>query len=132
MPDPISERNPESAPGHGRLRIYLEAGASSDLAEAALREARDYLFSIQHKDHHWCGELESNVTITSEYVFLCQMMGLPVSDEKRKGIIRFILANQKRDGSWGIADLHDGDVSTTAETLPGTADSSGSKRPMLG
>ena len=82
----------------------------------ALREARDYLFAAQHKDFHWCAELESNVTITAEYIFMCQMLGIAVEGEKREEIIRFLRAGQKKDGSWGIADLHDGDISTTAET----------------
>jgi squalene-hopene/tetraprenyl-beta-curcumene cyclase len=103
---PLAENSPEIS-GEGKLQ---------DLASLALREARDYLFSIQHKDFHWCAELESNVTITSEYVFMCQMLGLKFSTAKREGILRFLLSNQKKDGSWGIADLHDGDVSTTAET----------------
>jgi squalene-hopene/tetraprenyl-beta-curcumene cyclase len=87
-----------------------------EIAAFALREARDYLFSIQHKDFHWCAELESNSTITSEYVFMCQMLSLEYSPAKRESILRFLLSSQKRDGSWGIADLHDGDLSTTAET----------------
>src|SRR4051794_35749899 len=82
-----------------------------DLAATALREARDYLFSVQHKDFHWCAELESNVTITSEYVLMRQALGLEISDSKRSDLIKYLLSNQKNNGSWGIADLHEGDLS---------------------
>src|SRR6185437_14690263 len=87
-----------------------------EAAALALRKAKDYLFGVQHKDAHWCAELESNVTITSEYVMMCQALGLKFEEQKREGIVEFLLANQKKDGSWGIADLHEGDISTTAET----------------
>lgn len=88
-----------------------------ELLERALKaseEAKNYLFRIQKADGHWVGELESNCTITSEYVFMCQILGLDLS-KKRDAIVRYLAGHQKSDGSWGAAKNHPGDVSTTAE-----------------
>jgi squalene-hopene/tetraprenyl-beta-curcumene cyclase len=88
-----------------------------DLAQAArqaTQAACDHLFRIQRQDH-WCAELESNTTITAEYVLLHQALGIPLG-ARRAEIARYLLGKQKPDGSWGIAWNLPGDVSTTVET----------------
>jgi squalene-hopene/tetraprenyl-beta-curcumene cyclase len=94
------------------------AEAMSELlqqAESAASVGKEFLWSIQREDHRWCGELESNPTITAEYVFLNQILGRDHS-VRAPGIIRYLRETQKQDGSWGVADHRPGDVSTTAET----------------
>ena len=83
-------------------------------ARSAAAAAQDFLFRIQRSDH-WCAELESNTTITAEYVMLRQALGLDLGDRKEP-IARYLFSKQKDDGSWGIAHDHPGDVSTTVET----------------
>jgi squalene-hopene/tetraprenyl-beta-curcumene cyclase len=83
-------------------------------ARAAAGAAQEYLFRIQRGDH-WCGELESNTTITAEYVLLCQALELDL-EPRRDAITRYLTSRQKRDGSWGIARNLPGDVSTSVET----------------
>ena len=61
-----------------------------------LKHAKDYLFGVQHKDFHWCAELESNVTITAEYVFMCQALGLTPEGAKRDSIVRFLLSARRK------------------------------------
>lgn len=86
------------------------------LAARASEQALEYLLSIQHEDGHWCAELESNVTITAEYVLMCQMLGMAETLAGRGPLlIRYLLGEQNADGSWSIASSWDGDVSTTAE-----------------
>ncbi|HZC21745.1 MAG TPA: squalene--hopene cyclase, partial [Candidatus Binatia bacterium] len=34
---------------------------------AAIAAARKYLFSQQHEDGYWCGELEADTTLESDY-----------------------------------------------------------------
>jgi squalene-hopene/tetraprenyl-beta-curcumene cyclase len=82
-------------------------------AEEGAAAAQEYLHRVLRSDH-WCGELESNTTITSEYVLLRYALGLDLS-ERREAIARYLFAHQHRDGSWGIASTVPGDVSTTAE-----------------
>ncbi|KAL3476589.1 squalene cyclase [Aspergillus californicus] len=56
---------------------------------------------LQKPDGHWCGELKSNVTITSEYIFLRQALVLDLTTDG-SAYTRYILAEQNRDGSWGM------------------------------
>ncbi|RAL11209.1 terpene cyclase/mutase family protein [Aspergillus homomorphus CBS 101889] len=70
--------------------------------------------TVLRADGHWCGELKSNATITSEYVFLRYALGL---DLKADGpaYTRWLLSDQNPDGSWGLAPDIPGDVSATTE-----------------
>ena len=72
------------------------------------------LLSIQHDDGYWWAELESNVTITAEHVFLRHVLGNPDPAEARKAAA-YILSMQREDGTW--ANWHDGpaELSTTIE-----------------
>jgi len=83
-------------------------------ARAAASAAEDFLFRVQRGDH-WCAELESNTSITAEYVFLRQALGLDLADRK-EAIARYLFSRQKSDGSFGIAHNLPGDVSTAVET----------------
>ena len=83
--------------------------------EKILSGTQKYLEAQVQPDGHWCAELESNVTISAEYVFMAQMLGLDL-DDRREGLIQYFLSHQKPDGSWGIAFNYRGDISTTAET----------------
>ncbi|KAL3697977.1 hypothetical protein R1sor_012053 [Riccia sorocarpa] len=83
----------------------------------AIQQATDYLLSVQRPgDYYWCGEVESNSTMTSEYVMVCQILGLEVQDSKIQKIIKYYRDRQNpADGSWSIAHEADGDISTTTE-----------------
>ena len=85
-----------------------------DLTKDCLDSAAQYSRHIQNSDGHWCGELRSNPTVTSEYVFLRQALGLDLT-ESRESIRPWLLSQQKDDGSWGIAPDYPGDVSTSVE-----------------
>jgi squalene-hopene/tetraprenyl-beta-curcumene cyclase len=82
----------------------------------AIDGATEFLFSAQRHEGYWCSELESNVTITAEYVFMCRMLALEDDlTERRLGLTTYLLGKQNIDGSWAIARGTDGDISTTAE-----------------
>ncbi|KAL3695544.1 hypothetical protein R1sor_009620 [Riccia sorocarpa] len=83
----------------------------------AIQHATGYLLSVQRPgDYFWCGEVESNSTMTSEYVMICQILGLEVQDSKIQKIIKYYRERQNpADGSWSIAHGADGDVSTSTE-----------------
>jgi squalene-hopene/tetraprenyl-beta-curcumene cyclase len=91
-----------------------ERDALGEGARRAAEAAQRFLWRVR-RDEHWCGELESNVTVTAEYVFLRQALGLGF-DGRRDGLVRYLASRQKPDGSWGIASTLPGDVSSTAET----------------
>ena len=86
---------------------------------SAVRRALD--LAVNHSletvkvDGHWCGELHSNATITAEYVFLRQALGLDL-DADREALRQWFFSDQKPDGSWSIGPGdYPGDVSTTTE-----------------
>lgn len=82
--------------------------------ESAAARAVQYLLDNVQPDGHWVGELRSNPTVTAEYVFLYQALGLDLS-ASIDGLRQWFLSIQKKDGSWGIAPFYPGDVSTTTE-----------------
>jgi squalene-hopene/tetraprenyl-beta-curcumene cyclase len=107
-----------SRDGHGATSYRFDDEASPELDRRAvhtMERARAFARRSQRHDGHWCAELESNTTITAEYVFMRQALGLDL-DAKRGAMIRYFFRHQKSDGSWGLAPNHAGDVSTTGET----------------
>ena len=89
-----------------------------DGLESSARHARDraiaYAFSHAEPDGHWCGELKGNATVTSEYVFLRQSLGLDMTVD-RDALCQWLYLDQNVDGSWGLAPDYPGDVSTSVE-----------------
>jgi squalene-hopene/tetraprenyl-beta-curcumene cyclase len=82
--------------------------------DLAIERAVGWLLARQAPDGYWWGELESNVTITAEHVFLTHVLG--VGGEGRwEQIARYILEKQRDDGSWANWHGGPGDLSTTIE-----------------
>ena len=66
MDDSFSSTPTPSAP-------QLRFGKIDDLASrvaAAIDGCRKRLFSQQHEDGYWCGELEADTTLESDYILL--------------------------------------------------------------
>jgi squalene-hopene/tetraprenyl-beta-curcumene cyclase len=115
-----SQLNPQTVPQTDLgIEVPARAPKATDLHQdvsQAVMAAREFMFSIQREQGHWCAELESNSTITSEYILMCQMLGLkePLKTRGPK-LAQYLLSEQKPDGSWSIAHGCDGDISSTAE-----------------
>ena len=83
-------------------------------AHRALDLAMKYAYEAVKADGHWCGELRSNATITAEYVFLRQALGLDLKVDS-DALCRWFFSEQP-DGSWNIVPGdYPGDISTTTE-----------------
>jgi squalene-hopene/tetraprenyl-beta-curcumene cyclase len=83
-------------------------------AQAALDRGRAHLLSLQHPDGWWKGELETNVTIDAEDLFLRRYLG--IEDERAiEATARWIRSKQREDGTWATFYGGDGDLSTTVE-----------------
>jgi squalene-hopene/tetraprenyl-beta-curcumene cyclase len=78
----------------------------------AVQGAREYAIACMNSDGHWSGEVQANVTITAEYVFLKTYLDLDVD---HGALIKFLTSQQQSDGSWGIAPDNPGDISTSVE-----------------
>jgi squalene-hopene/tetraprenyl-beta-curcumene cyclase len=86
-----------------------------DAARAALGRATEHLLSLQHPDGWWKGELETNVTIDAEDVFLRHYLRLPDVAETTHRSAGWIRAHQRPDGSWATFFGGPADLSTTVE-----------------
>ena len=84
--------------------------------DAACRQAIDWLLARQASTGWWCGELETNVTMTAEHILLLCFLGLDGERERiRDGVIRHILRCQRGDGTWSLYFEGPADLSTTIE-----------------
>jgi squalene-hopene/tetraprenyl-beta-curcumene cyclase len=98
------------------MRSVAEAHVTSADArlDHGIERAVDHLLSLQHEPGYWWGELESNVSITSEHVFLRHILGNPDPNELRK-VVHYLLSEQRRDGTWSNWYAGPPDLSTTIE-----------------
>ncbi|MGZ4761755.1 MAG: squalene--hopene cyclase, partial [Ilumatobacteraceae bacterium] len=88
--------------------------ADVESARATLSRATDALLSLQHADGYWKGELETNVTMDAEDLFLREFLG--ISDPKiTAAAANWIRASQRDDGTWSNFYGGTPDLSTTIE-----------------
>ena len=82
--------------------------------DGAIQRAVDWLLARQYPEGYWWGELESNVTITAEHLFLLHILGLSTQELSEK-IARYILSEQRPEGFWANWYGGPGELSTTVE-----------------
>ena len=92
-----------STPNAGALGTpQMRFGKIDDLGSrvaVAVDAARNYLFSQQHEEGYWCGELEADTTLESDYILLHALLG--TGNQERIGkAARYILNQQNTDGGW--------------------------------
>src|SRR5947199_91047 len=68
---------------------------------AAIDGARNWLLSQQHEDGYWCGELEADTTLESDYILMHTLLGTG-SQERFQKCANYILRGQNEDGGWPI------------------------------
>src|SRR5208337_2213602 len=93
--------------------IPLPATLKGRVGEA-IKKTQSYYIDQQHDDGYWWYELESNVSITSEYLMLLHYAGLRNAERDRK-LASHILRNQRDDGTWALFWGGKGDISITIE-----------------
>jgi squalene-hopene/tetraprenyl-beta-curcumene cyclase len=91
---------------------------TTEAARGTLDRAVERLLALQQPDGHWKGELETNVTIDAEDLFLRHYLGL-LDEPTAKATATWIRSRQREDGSF--ATFFDGpaDLSTTVEAYVG-------------
>ncbi len=82
-----------------------------------VNQARDRavaaVLSLQNPQGYWWAELESNVTITAEYLMMHRFLGLP--EEAYPGLVQELLSQQLDSGGWSLWHGDGGDLSTSVE-----------------
>src|SRR5512139_2124233 len=81
--------------------------------ERAVQRATAAMLEMQDPAGYWWAELESNVTITAEYIMLHRFLGLDESKVPR--MVTDILARQLDNGGWSIWHGDGGEISASVE-----------------
>jgi len=89
-------------------------GKAKSPLDLAIEGSRDFFFREQLPKGYWWAELESNVTITAEYIMLFHFLGL-VDHERQRKMANYLLSKQTEEGFWTIYFGGPGDLSTTVE-----------------
>jgi squalene-hopene/tetraprenyl-beta-curcumene cyclase len=66
-----------------------------------MEKARNYLFGQQHKDGYWCGELEADTTLESDYIAIHTLLGTGNRSRMERAVPE-IIRHQNADGGWPI------------------------------
>ena len=82
-------------PRFGRMDLGLEYVA------AGIDRARDWLLGQQHADGYWCGELEADVMLEADYIFMHTLLGTG-DPGKMQRATNEILRHQNTDGGWSL------------------------------
>src|SRR5271168_5205433 len=99
----------------------LRFGKIEDLGRrvgAAVSAARKFLFSQQHDDGYWCGELEADTTLESDYILLHTLLGTG-NQERFQKAANWILRHQNEDGGWSIFEAGPSNVSASVKAYFG-------------
>src|SRR2546430_10267067 len=90
------EHNPPDS--HIASAPQLRFGKLEDLngrIAAAIDSARKFLFGQQHEDGYWCGELEADTTLESDYILLHTLLGTG-NPERFEKAANYILRHQMK------------------------------------
>jgi len=89
-------------------------GASPEGARNAIAAAQRYLLSIQHPDGHWCGELEGDTILESEYILTLHFLGRTGEERVRKAAA-YLRKKQLPEGGWPNYEGGPPDVSVSVK-----------------
>ncbi len=94
--------------------MTVTADRRTGAAEQSLDRATRHLLGLQHEGGWWKGELETNVTIDSEDLFMRHYLGL-LEARQAAASAAWIRSRQRPDGSWATYFGGPGDLSTSVE-----------------
>ena len=96
----------------------MTTARSSQVSDEALsrtiESATDWLLHQQDPAGFWWGELESNPSITAEYLLLTHHLGV-ANRQQWDGVARYIRSQQRPEGFWAQYLNGPGDISTSVE-----------------
>ncbi|MDP9268070.1 MAG: squalene--hopene cyclase [Acidobacteriota bacterium] len=112
MPSPKGPESREPQLTFGKLDDV------STRVAAAVEAARNCLFSMQDEKGYWCGELEADTTLESDYILLHRLLGTdidPKIEDRIRKAANYILAHQNADGGWSIYAAGPSNASATVK-----------------
>jgi squalene-hopene/tetraprenyl-beta-curcumene cyclase len=96
---PDTGLGPDSAPSRSRTAV-----------RNAVEAAQRYLLSIQAPDGHWCGELEGDTILESEYALTLHFLGRS-SEPRFKKLAQYLRRKQLPGGGWSTYEGGPAEVS---------------------
>ncbi len=100
IPDPISSRPPAGEAAVSRIDAGRRSARRLGVA-SALAAAQRWLLEHQAEDGHWCGELEGDTILETEYVLLFHFLGRG-ADPRVAAAARYVRGRQLPGGGWAI------------------------------
>ncbi len=97
------EETSSSSPS-AKAGLQLHFGKIADIGSrvvAAIDRARQCLFSQQHEEGYWCGELVGDASLQGDYILLHTLLG-SVNPDRIQKAANHILQSQNEDGGWSI------------------------------
>ncbi len=109
----------ESAVRKSELKSSLlggDAGVDDAALQAAIAAASQALRDLQNEDGHWCFPLETDCTISAEYILMMHYMD-EIDDVLQEKLARYIRSMQQvsYDGGWPLYDEGECDLSCTVK-----------------
>ncbi|HEU5340261.1 squalene--hopene cyclase [Edaphobacter sp.] len=87
--------NHPAQPRFGRMDLGLE------YVSDGIARAKEWLLGQQHEDGYWCGELEADSMLESDYIFMHTLLG--TGDRgKMERAVNEIVRQQNDDGGWSL------------------------------
>src|SRR5665213_2365012 len=103
-PLPHSQQTVASPPAEVAARGAVRFGrldASLEDVGDAIDSSCDFLLSRQCAEGYWCGELEADTTLESDYIMLHTLLGTG-NPARMQRALKEILRHQQEDGGWAI------------------------------
>jgi squalene-hopene/tetraprenyl-beta-curcumene cyclase len=88
----------------GAQAAHMLFGKIDDMLERVsfgIEKAREYLFTQQHQDGYWCGELEADTTLESDYIAIHTLLSTGNPGRMQRAVPE-IIRHQNADGGWPI------------------------------
>src|SRR2546423_7549721 len=79
-----------------------------------IKRAQQYFSQIQNPDGHWCGELEGDAILESEYILTMHFIGRGDTDRVRKAG-NCVRQKALPEGGWAIYEGGPAEVSSSAK-----------------
>lgn len=110
---PVRSRIPATEPVH--VTLPPPGGSDGDAGiSRALEKAKAALLSIQKPDGHWCGELQGDSILESEYILLKWILGQE-ADAALPKITNYLRRLQMDNGGWNLFPGGPADISATVK-----------------
>jgi squalene-hopene/tetraprenyl-beta-curcumene cyclase len=91
----------EKSEAHPAQMLFGKIDDMLERVSHAMETARDHLFSRQHEDGYWCGELEADTTLESDYIAIHTLLGTGNRSRMERAVPE-IIRHQNEDGGWPI------------------------------